>query len=113
VLLVPGLLLLCMAIFGWGLQYKLSLYQGSKSISHLTPVAKLLSQKERPAADQGLPRSQGLHWPVLLLLMAMVGLPRAAARYILPDRLQRRQVSLAVYLDIIVCRPPPAISFLL
>ena len=41
-----------MAVFGWGLQYKLSLYQGKDSISHLAPEAKLLSQKERPTAAQ-------------------------------------------------------------
>src|ERR1700733_6783295 len=54
VLLPLGLLMLSLAVFGWGLQYKLSLYQSKDSITHLAPVAKLLSQKERPAATQGL-----------------------------------------------------------
>ncbi len=54
VLLPLGLLMLSMAVFGWGLQYKLSLYQGKDSITHLTPAAKLLSQKERPACGQVL-----------------------------------------------------------
>jgi hypothetical protein len=51
-LLSFGLLTLSMAVFGWGLQYKLSLYQGRSSVAHLTPEAKLLSQKERPLLGQ-------------------------------------------------------------
>ena len=46
--------MLSMAVFGWGLQYKLSLYKGKDSISHLAPEAKLLSQKERPATGQAM-----------------------------------------------------------
>jgi hypothetical protein len=42
--------LLCLAVFMWGLHYKLSLYHTAGS--HQTaPAAKLLSQKERPAAS--------------------------------------------------------------
>lgn len=48
---------LAMAVFGWGLHYKLSLYHAIQSNSVHGPVAKLLSQKEqahpvKPAADQ-------------------------------------------------------------
>jgi hypothetical protein len=113
VLLVPGLLMLCMAIFGWGLQYKLSLYQGSKSISHLTPVAKLLSQKERPAAEQSVAHSPARPWPAFLIVMIAFGLPRAAARYSRVGSLQGCRVTLPICLNAIVCRPPPATSFLL
>ncbi|HXE08121.1 MAG TPA: hypothetical protein VN612_09500 [Acidobacteriaceae bacterium] len=42
-------LLLAFAVSVWGLHYKLSLYQPSASKAH-APAAKLLSQKERPAA---------------------------------------------------------------
>lgn len=41
--------LLGSAVFCWGLGYKLSLYQSS-SPQHAEPAARLLSQKERPAA---------------------------------------------------------------
>jgi hypothetical protein len=54
VLLPVGLLMLSLAVFGWGLQYKLSLYQSKNSITHQAPEAKLLSQKERPATAQML-----------------------------------------------------------
>src|SRR5450631_865996 len=45
-----GILVLTIAVFGWGLQYKLSLYHQSASHSASIAQAKLLSQKERPAA---------------------------------------------------------------
>ena len=64
VLLPLGLLMLSMAVFGWGLQYKLSLYQGKGSIAHLTPEAKLLSQKERPRPAGGpLPQVRPRRFP--------------------------------------------------
>ncbi len=38
---------LALAVFTWGLQYKLSLYDPPHAISHSMPQAKLLSKKER------------------------------------------------------------------
>jgi hypothetical protein len=38
---------LALAVFSWGLQYKLSLYDPPHAISHSMPHAKLLSSKER------------------------------------------------------------------
>lgn len=38
---------LALAVFCWGLQYKLSLYDPPQAISHSMPQAKLLSSKER------------------------------------------------------------------
>jgi hypothetical protein len=38
---------LALAVFTWGLQYKLSLYDPPHAISHRMPQAKLLSKKER------------------------------------------------------------------
>ena len=46
--------LLGFAIFFWGLGYKLSLYDLPDSPSTHIAQAKLLSQKERPSAAQGL-----------------------------------------------------------
>ena len=45
-----GILVLTIAVFGWGLQYKLSLYRQPGGHSTSIAQAKLLSQKERPAA---------------------------------------------------------------
>jgi len=53
-LAVMGVLALTIAVFGWGLQYKLSLYQHSANHSRSVSQAKLLSQKERPTASNSL-----------------------------------------------------------
>jgi hypothetical protein len=45
-----GALFLALALFGWGLQYKLSLYEHSSNHPSSILHAKLLSQKERPAS---------------------------------------------------------------
>ncbi|MGI8772781.1 MAG: hypothetical protein ACR2JE_15255 [Acidobacteriaceae bacterium] len=73
---------LAMAVFGWGLHYKLSLYHSAESNSVHGPVAKLLSQKEqahpvKPAADQAADMAQpslpALPW--LALLAWVLGSP--------------------------------------
>jgi hypothetical protein len=109
-LLVPGLLMLCMAVFGWGLQYKLSLYQAKESKSHLAPAAKLLSQKERPSIYQSVAHSPVLPWPALLVLTLAFCLPRVAEQYSRLGGLQGCRSSLPACLSAIVCRPPPASS---
>ncbi len=45
-----GILLLAIAVFGWGIKYKLSLYDAPGSFSTHIAQAKLLSQKERSVA---------------------------------------------------------------
>ena len=42
--------LVVFAVFSWGVQYKLSLYDWPAKTVAATPHAKLLSQKERPIA---------------------------------------------------------------
>lgn len=44
-----SILLLALAVFGWGLHSKLSLYHVRARASEVTPIAKLLSERERPA----------------------------------------------------------------
>jgi hypothetical protein len=44
-----SVLLLALAVFGWGLHSKLSLYHVRARASEATPIAKLLSQRERTA----------------------------------------------------------------
>ena len=43
-----SVLLLALAVFGWGLRSKLSLYHVARA-SEAIPIAKLLSERERPA----------------------------------------------------------------
>ena len=40
---------LAFAVFAWGLQYKLSLYDPPQAVSHQMPEAKLLSKEEQPS----------------------------------------------------------------
>jgi hypothetical protein len=49
-----GIAFLALAVFGWGLQYKLSLYDQSSDLQNSIPHAKLLSQKERPASSTAI-----------------------------------------------------------
>lgn len=73
-----GVFLLALAVFGWGLHYKLSLYDRSASSCSQAPHAKLLSQKERPAEHRSIvfdpPRSlqvlSSVFPPLLLLCIA-------------------------------------------
>lgn len=54
-----SVLLLALAVFGWGLRSKLSLYHVARA-SEATPIAKLLSERERPAeAAQSCHAEQG------------------------------------------------------
>jgi hypothetical protein len=57
-----GTLVLLLAVFGWGLQYKTSLYQDQRSNLHSKslPPAKLLSEAERIASSKHAVSSAGL-----------------------------------------------------
>lgn len=111
-LLPLGLLMLSFAVFGWGLQYKLSLYQSKDSISHQAPEAKLLSQKERPAAVQPVsarPTEIPAWLPFAGLLMLAAGLRRAAARYARPAIREKSRACPPLCLQVVFLRPPPAL----
>jgi hypothetical protein len=114
-LLPLGLLMLSMAVFGWGLQYKLSLYKSKDSISHLAPEAKLLSQRERPATGQamGARPSGPAAFPLLpaLLMLALTGnLFQAAARYVRTGSTEGSRIPLPPCLQAISFRPPPVLQ---
>jgi len=113
VLLPLGLLMLSLAVFGWGLQYKLSLYQSKNSIAHLTPEAKLLSQKERPAATQGLvarlPEVPAFPFVAAFVLVASF-LVRAAARYLRAGSMEKSRPPRPPCLQTLFFRPPPALT---
>jgi hypothetical protein len=112
VLLPLGLLMLSMAVFGWGLQYKLSLYQGKGSITHQSPEAKLLSQKERPAAGQQLTvRPAELPvFPALLTLAPAFGLHQISALFVRSGSMRRARAPLPPCLQAIFLRPPPVLT---
>lgn len=114
-LLSMGLLMLSAAVFGWGLQYKLSLYKGKDAISHQIPEAKLLSEKERPATAQFVSVSPSQlpafpMFPALMIVPAASGLFQAAARYIRTGSLERSGPPLPPCLQAIFLRPPPVLQ---
>ena len=107
-LLPLGLLMLSLAVFGWGLQYKLSLYKGKDSISHLAPVAKLLSQKERPTTGNVVSHPADLPaWPIVMVVALVLGLCQAAARYLRAAILEGYWDPLPACVQTIFLRPPP------
>jgi hypothetical protein len=113
-LLALGLLMLSAAVFGWGLQYKLSLYHGKDSISHQIPEAKLLSQKERPATGESVSvrpsEFPAFHlFPALIIVTVASGLFQAAARYVRTGSLERSRGPLPPCLQAIFLRPPPVL----
>jgi hypothetical protein len=73
-----SILLLALAVFGWGLHSKLSLYHVRARASEVAPVAKLLSERERPAdTAQHCDLNHGdLH--AVALAVSLVLIPRPA-----------------------------------
>jgi hypothetical protein len=110
---------LILAVFSWGVQYKLSLYDipAKKSVS--LPHAKLLSQKERPRAlsesasnttQESEGRSTTLFVCVFLAFLGTISLSPAlqglSSRDTFPsDRSDRRP-----HLSFFFFRPPPALA---
>lgn len=104
--------LLCAAVFGWGLRYKLSLYRTAPiGVQHISS-AKLLSQDERPQVSKGVTagRRQAV-WPVqgmvavfgaALMLLAQSYAPRTLGA---PALVRRRTV---LWYPALFFRPPPS-----
>jgi hypothetical protein len=104
--------MLSMAVFGWGLQYKLSLYQGKGSITHQSPEAKLLSQKERPTAGHSLtarPAELSV-FPALLMLVLAFGLHHISAFFVRSGSMRRVRTPMPPCLQAIFLRPPPVLT---
>lgn len=112
-----GVVFLACAVFGWGLQYKISLYNPANEFLTSIPHAKLLSQKERPTAQENRissssvsPRSQmSEFFPLLLLVTLAMGLRLTTSicmrtADIHDDSLQPQRA----HLNFFWFRPPPA-----
>jgi len=112
-----GIFLLACAVFGWGLQYKISLYDQANGLSASMPHAKLLSEKERPASSLGgvlmspsstQPQSTTLY-PLFLIVTLTLGLRLSADVWMLNSRVadvlpQQR----CAHTNFFAFRPPPA-----
>lgn len=110
-----GILTLALAVFGWGVQYKLSLYDAPSGHTVSVAQAKLLSPKERSVAARApamfLPDTQAPLAVVLAFItIASLGLfhgpsaRRAGSREDDPLGIDRRVSS--TYFSF---RPPPAL----
>jgi hypothetical protein len=111
-----GILIVALAVFGWGLHYKMSLYDSPSNHSTAVPHAKLLSQKERPAASaearsirlefQRQPSS--IFYPQVVLAAIVTRLPIAAPRWMRtwPTIRAARQQRIAAT-TFFSFRPPP------
>jgi hypothetical protein len=70
--------MLGIAVFAWGLQYKLSLYPGELAVPHRVPTAKLLANDKQQGAAQSnsgqyLP-DHGPRWTVAARLLPCLSL---------------------------------------
>ena len=108
-----SILALGIAVFAWGLKYKLSLYESAAPPAHHVMVAKLLSNRERPADTVvQVERATTPFLTVLLTAFALFGCFRLnlqrQARWTLQSVInpQRRRIPQATRQ--IFFRPPPA-----
>jgi hypothetical protein len=104
-----------LAVFAWGLQYKLSLYDPPHSVAHQMPEAKLLSKDEHISAPDGqfVDQFKAKILPALLCSLFVFFLrifdPKIgpAWSYHERERKQPWRVFSSANLDAFFFRPPP------
>jgi hypothetical protein len=108
-----SILLLALAVFGWGLHSKLSLYHIRARASETAPIAKLLSERERPAdtAQHSTVNHADLHRAALAATIVLMPEPPQDMRQFR----QRRQAPPAASRTFALKgpalrRPPPAFA---
>jgi hypothetical protein len=109
-----GMLLLAFAVFSWGVQYKLSLYNPPAKASARMAEAKLLSQKERAsvanASESTLARAAQ---PILPVVFAYVASAMLIALGLFPSASSQSNVRSSAQLpkqpsqSFFFFRPPP------
>lgn len=107
---------LAVAVFAWGLRYKLSLYKSAPVAAHHVASAKLLSNRERPAdvavqVDRALtPVVVPMLFCASLVLFAGVLLdPRRQSRWAFQRLLNWRRRPLPQASRALFFRPPPSL----
>jgi len=114
---------LAIAVFAWGLQYKLSLYDPPHSNSHGMPEAKLLSRNEQASIVENLFVSSTDAWPVMaqilsftLFAFVMVGCHAPGVRifrHLGREAKRPWSISCRPGLSAFFFRPPPSLTLLL
>jgi len=113
-----GIVFLAFAVFGWGVRYKISLYDPPGSVSTHMSQAKLLSQKERPVSSSNLdpvrppllqPQSS-IAYPTVLMAALVLGSYFTVLLWMLTEATDhgsyRQRGSNSIYFSF---RPPPAL----
>lgn len=110
-------LLLAFAIFGWGTQYKLSLYKQSGKLHGSVPHAKFLSQRERASgaqeADaqrtasltQGVSVYPAVFAAVALSILSLRLIAQFWVMFVVTDKSLRKKAVGSTFFSF---RPPPA-----
>ena len=108
---------LAFCVFTWGLQYKLSLYDPPKAVSHEIPKAKLLSKEEqRTTTESPLVKDHRVPGMDLTAVLISVFLPLFLALHLLRlsttvkrrrDREALRYPIVRASLTAFFFRPPP------
>lgn len=95
---------LAFSVFALGLQYKLSLYSPSRSISNRAPISKLLSQEDQCGMEQGEHSADGPgRWiPPANLLLGIL----AAFTLFLDSQLAAAFRQKRDRVDVSLCRSP-------
>jgi hypothetical protein len=111
-----GILIVALAVFGWGLHYKMSLYDSPSNHSTAVPHAKLLSQKERLAAStkvgsirlESQRQPSSIFYPQVLLTAIVTGSSIADSRWMrtwpMIRNARQRQIAATNFFSF---RPPP------
>jgi Na+/H+-dicarboxylate symporter len=111
-----AVLFLAFTVLGWGTAYKMSLYHRAGDPSSGVPIAKLLSQKERPSAakvvESLLPASPN-HQPsgycsAIIIVALMFGLQLTFSGLMLEAGLDDSRKQRSAHTSYFSFRPPPA-----
>jgi Na+/H+-dicarboxylate symporter len=116
VVTVFAILFLAFTVFGWGIGYKLSLYDPPGSPSTIIPAAKLLSQKERPStakiAAQLLPAAPAQkatnYFPAIVFLAFMFSLRLLISTWVRVTAEHDSIAQRSAHSNFFSFRPPPA-----
>ena len=104
------MVLLGVAVFAWGLHYKLSLYNQTERQVAQAPAAKLLSQQERPATGAQAVADREPPSVVIAFLLLLLASPIIRAMLRLPVRVPLLWTELDPAQ--LWRRPPPCPAFL-
>lgn len=114
---VFAVLFLAFMVMGWGTGYKISLYHCPGGPSSSIPVAKLLSQKERPSTTQAaegvLPQAPNhepsVYYAAMIIAAFVYGMRLSVStrmREVALDDSRRQQ---SAHSNFFFFRPPPAL----